>query len=144
LPRRIARYHAALVGRRQRELTVCGRRYLLLGRLQSAPKGDTFLAASEDFANTYVVKIARRGVAENAADMDCRARLKDESRFVAVLAARDFKSPRLVASAESAVVVEDIDGVPLHELPRAQIGRAVTRLAAAVAELHRLGWFIGI
>src|ERR1700729_1999655 len=31
----------------ERELTVCGRRYLLLGRLQSAPKGDTFLAAGE-------------------------------------------------------------------------------------------------
>jgi eukaryotic-like serine/threonine-protein kinase len=37
------------------------------------------------------------------------------------------------------MVVEDIDGIPLQELPRAQLGRAVTRLAAAVAELHRLG-----
>src|SRR3984885_2964965 len=121
------------------DLKLCGRRYLLLGRLQSAPKGDTFLAAREDFANTYVVKTARRGVGENTAGVDCRARLKNETRFLEFLAARNFKCPRLVASDGSAMVVEDIDGVALHELPRAQIGRAVTRLAAAVAELHRLG-----
>jgi hypothetical protein len=47
----------------RRDLKLYGRRYLLLGRLQSAPKGDTFLAASEDFAKTYVVKIARRASA---------------------------------------------------------------------------------
>jgi len=123
----------------ERELTICDRRYLLLGRLQSAPKGDTFLAASEDFAKTYVVKIARRGVAENAAGVDCRARLKNESRFLEFLAACNFKCPRLVASDESAIVVEDIDGIALYELPRDQIGGAVTRLATAVAELHRRG-----
>jgi hypothetical protein len=123
----------------QRSLTICGRRYLLLGRLQSAPKGDTFLAASEDFANTYVVKTARRGVGESIAGMDCRARLKNEGRFLEFLAARNFKSPRHVASAASAIVIEDIDGIPLHELPRGQNGRAVARLAAAIAELHRLG-----
>jgi hypothetical protein len=121
-----------------RDLKLCGRRYLLLGRLQSAPKGDTFLAASEDFSNTYVVKTARRGVGENIAGVDCRARLKNESRFLEFLAARVFKCPRLVASDESSIVVADIDGIPLHELPRGQIGGAVTRLAAAVAELHRL------
>jgi hypothetical protein len=123
----------------QRELTVCGRRYLLVGRLQSAPKGDTFLGASEDFANTCVVKIARRGVGENIAGVDCRARLKNESWFLKFLAAHNFKCPRLIASDESSIVVEDIDGIPLHQLPRDQIGRAVARLAAAVAELHRLG-----
>jgi hypothetical protein len=123
----------------QRELTVCARRYLLLGTLQSAPKGDTFLAASEDFASTYVVKTARRGVGESIAGVDCRARLKNESRFLEFLAIRNFKSPRLVASDESAIVIEDIDGIPLHELPRGQIGRAVAHLAAAIAELHRLG-----
>ena len=64
-------------------LTICGRRYLLLGRLQAAPKGDTFLAASEDFSNTYVVKTARRGVGENIAGIDCRARLKNESTATA-------------------------------------------------------------
>ena len=122
-----------------RGLTVCGRRYLLLGRLQSAPRGDTFLAASEDFANTYVIKTARRGVGENAAGIDCRARLKNETRFLQFLAARNFKCPRLIASNEHSIVVEDIDGIPLHELPRAEIGRAVTRLAAAVTALHRLG-----
>ena len=121
------------------ELTVCGRRYLLLGTLQTAPKGDTFLAASEDFANTYVVKTVRCGVAENAAGIDCRARLKNESRFLAFLAGRNFKSPRLIASDRSSIVVEDIDGLALHGLPRGQIGGAVARLAAAVAELHRLG-----
>jgi hypothetical protein len=94
-----------------RELTVCGRRYLLLGTLQTAPKGDTFLAASEDFANTYVVKTVRCGVAENAAGIDCRARLKNESRFLAFLAGRNFKSPRLIASDRSSIVVEDIDGL---------------------------------
>jgi hypothetical protein len=86
-----------------------------------------------------VVKIARRGVGENIAGVDCRARLKNESRFLEFLGARNFKCPRLIASDETSIVIEDIDGIPLHELPRGQIGGAVTRLAAAVAELHRLG-----
>jgi hypothetical protein len=124
----------------QQELTLCGRRYLLLGRLQTAPKGDTFLATNTYFAATYVVKIARRGVGENASGLDYRARLKRESEFLRFLAARGFKkSPKLVASAENAIVVEDIDGTPLHELPRNQIAGAFRRLVAAVAELHRLG-----
>lgn len=124
---------------RQRELTLYGKRYLLLGKLQSAPKGDTLLATDEDFADTYVVKIARRGVGENAVGIDCRARLKNESRFLEFLAARNFKSPRLRAAADNAIVVEDIEGAPLHELPRAQIAGAFRRLVIAVAELHRLG-----
>jgi len=111
----------------------------LLGRLQSAPKGDTFLAADKDFAATYVIKTARRGVGENAAGVDCRVRLKRESRFLGFLAAQGFKSPGLVASAEDAIVVEDIDGTPLHELPRGQIPGAFVRFVAAVAALHRLG-----
>lgn len=122
------------------ELTLCGKRYLLLGRLHSAPKGDTFLATDTDFAATYVAKIARRGVGENATGLDCRARLKRECEFLRFLAARGFKkSPKLVASAENAIVVEDIDGTPLHELPRNRIASAFRRLVAACAELHRLG-----
>lgn len=124
----------------QQELTLCGRRYLLLVRLQSAPKGDTFLATDTDFAATYILKIARRGVGENATGLDCRARLKRENEFLRFLVARGFKkSPKLVASAENAIVVEDIDGTPLDELPRHHIGGAFRRLVAAVAELHRLG-----
>jgi len=123
----------------QHELTVCGTRYLSLGRLQSAPKGDTFLATDTDFAATYVVKIARRGVGENATGLDCRARVKRESGFLHYLAERGFRSPRLCAAADDAIVVEDIDGTPLHELPRDQIGGAFRGLVAAVAELHRLG-----
>jgi hypothetical protein len=124
----------------QQELTLCGGRYLLLVRLQSAPKGDTFLATDTDFAATYILKIARRGVGENATGLDCRARLKRENEFLRFLVARGFKkSPKLVASAENAIVVEDIDGTPLDELPRHHIGGAFRRLVAAVAELHRLG-----
>lgn len=123
----------------QRQLTLRGRRYFLLGALQSTPKSETFLAADEDFANTCVVKIARRGVSETATGIDGRARLKRESEFLCFLAARSFKSPRLLASADEAIVVEDIDGMPLHELPRPEIGSAFKRFAAAVAELHRLG-----
>jgi len=123
----------------QRELNLCGHRYLLLGRMQSAPKGDTFLATDADFAGTYVVKVARRGVGENGTGVDGRARLKRESRFLNFLAARGFKSPRLRAVADNAIVVADIEGTPLDELPRAQIAGAFRRFVAAVAELHRLG-----
>jgi predicted Ser/Thr protein kinase len=124
----------------QQELALCGKRYLLLGRLQSAAKGGTFLTTDTDFAATYVVKIARRGVGENATGLDCRARLKRECEFLRFLAARGFKkSPKLVASADNAIVVEDIDGTPLHELPRNQIAGAFRPFVAAVAELHRLG-----
>ena len=123
----------------QRELSLCDRRYLLLGTLQSAPKRETFLATGEDFAKTYVIKSVRRGIGEDAAGIDCRGRLRNESGFLEFLAARGFRSPRLVASADSAIAVEDIDGVALHERPRAEIGCAFKRLAAAIAELHRLG-----
>jgi hypothetical protein len=123
----------------QRELKLCGRRYLLLGTLQSAPKGETFLATGEDFAKTCVIKSVRRGVGEDAAGADYRNRLQNESRFLKFLAARGFRSPKLIASADGAIAVEDIDGIPLHELPRAEIGRALKGLTAAVAELHRLG-----
>ena len=122
----------------QRELILGGHRYLFLVRLQSAPKGDTFLATDEDFAATYAVKIACRGVGDNSTGMDCCARLTRESRFLNFLAERGFKSPMLVAVADNAIVLEDIEGTPLHELPRGQIGGAFRRLVAAVAELHRL------
>jgi len=121
------------------ELIVSGARYLLLGKLQSAPKGNSFLAADDDFAATYVVKIARRGVGEDHTGADSCARLQSESRFLHFLAERGFKSPKVYASADNAVVVEDIKGTPLHQLPRQQIGGALPRLVAAVAELHRLG-----
>ena len=110
----------------------------MLGRLQSAPKGDTFLAAGEDFAKTYMVKSARRGVGENAAGVDCRERLQNESRFLEFLAARDFECPRLVASDEGAMVVEDIDGIPLHELPRAK--SAAPSRVSPLPSLNCTGW----
>jgi Lanthionine synthetase C-like protein/Protein kinase domain len=123
----------------QHELKLCSRRFLLLGTLQSAPKGDTSIATDEDFASTYVVKTARRGIGEDAAGTDCRARLQNEIWFLKFLAARGFKSPKLIACVDSAIAVEDIDGIPLHEFFGAGIGRVLARMAAAVAELHRLG-----
>jgi class IV lanthipeptide synthase len=122
----------------QRELTISGRRYCLLGALQSAPKGEAFLAADQDL-QTYVVKIGRRGVAEDSTGQDCCARLDREAQFLKLLEAHGFKSPTVHATTDDAIVMEDVDGVPLYELPRDQIGAAFQGLVRAVAKLHRLG-----
>lgn len=122
----------------QHELTICGRRYFLLQTLQSAPKGSTFLAVDEDL-QIYVVKVARRGVAVDTTGQDSCERLKRESRFLTFLTDRGFRSPRAFAIADHAVVLEDIDGTPLNELPGDKIGEAFQTLVCAVASLHQLG-----
>ena len=124
-----------LAGRR---LTVCGRRYAVLGTLQTAAKGQTFLTADAEM-HTRVVKVARRGVGEEAAGGDWCARLRREADFLRFLAAREFKCPRVHAVSDCAIVLQDIDGVALDELPRTRLGAAFMKLVDAVAALHRLG-----
>jgi serine/threonine protein kinase len=128
---------APVRGRTKRELTVRGRRYLLLGTLQSTPKGETFLAADEDLL-TYVVKVARQGVAEDATGRDARARLKREAQFLNFLHTKGFRSPRVHAIADDAIVLQDIEGVPLNELPREELCQAFSGFVSTVADLHRL------
>ncbi len=122
----------------QQELTICGRRYFLLETIRSAPKGMTFLAADEDL-QTYVVKVARRGVGEDATGQDSCERLKREAWLLTFVTGKGLRSPRVFAIADHTIVLEDIDGTPLNELPGDKVGEAFQSLVSAVASLHRLG-----
>jgi hypothetical protein len=122
----------------RRELEVCGQRYLLLAQLQSAPKGDTFLVADEEL-QTFVIKVAWRGVAEDTNGYDSCDRLKREALFLDFLTHKGFRSPQVHAVSDEAIVVDDIDGLPLDQMPREEIATPFRKLVSTVAELHDLG-----
>ncbi len=126
------------LGSARRELDVLGKRYFLLARLQSAPKGDVLLAIDEEF-QTFVIKLARRGAAEDANGHDGCDRLKREAMFLTFLMENGFKSPRVRAVTDEAIVLDDINGLTLDLVPGEEIGEPFRKLVTAIADLHDLG-----
>ncbi|QEH31579.1 Serine/threonine-protein kinase PknA [Aquisphaera giovannonii] len=136
---------AARGGRLPVLATVGGRAYYRLKTLHSSAKGDVVLGVDAATGAAVVIKSARRGVGGDPLGHDAVERLSNEFRILSRLREAGgvaiAPAPLGLEAGETALLVlADVPGTPLHQLPRAARGPALAGLARAVASLHDRGF----
>jgi len=119
------------------------RRYVPLATMHRSPKSRVMLALDVEACSTAVLKIARRGMGGDLSGCDAAGRLRNEHRALASLAGRGLAVPRALGLEEGERVrlaLEDVGGVRVSSLSRAERLAALPGIARILAELHRLGW----
>jgi serine/threonine protein kinase len=118
-----------------------GSEYVALSRLGQTARATTYLAADLCTLRTVVLKAGRRGAAGDAAGVDIRALLRREHSALEALRSRQGLAPTPVHFQDGeapALVMEDLRGDPISELPRQARLDCLPLLAEAVAALHEL------
>ncbi len=125
------------------ELSIRGKRYLPLALLQSSPISRVFLGLEVSSCETVILKTVRRGVGGDLRGYDACDKIRNEYSVLTTLSKFDGLGPQpfdLSDDEPSVLVLEDIDGVPLHRLPRSEQIRNLPLLAEAIARVHQFGF----
>ena len=120
--------------------------YVSLAVLSDTPRALTCLAVNLATLNTAVLKAGRRGVAGDAEGTDVRDLLRREHAVLSDLEAYPGLAPRALGWLDDewpVLVMEDLRGEPLYELPRNACIAALPMLADAVARMHEAGFVHG-
>lgn len=128
------------------ERAVGMRRFMPLARLHDTARVATWLAVDVETLETVVIKVGRAGVAGDALGRDIGDLLSAEFDTLRALESVPGLAPRALAFEEGAwptLVMEDVRGELLSELPHERQLSALPLVVAAVAALHRAGFVHG-
>ncbi|MGH9966453.1 MAG: lanthionine synthetase LanC family protein [Pyrinomonadaceae bacterium] len=126
-----------------REILIGERRYLPLALVHSSALSRIALGLEINSCETVILKTVRHGVGGDLRGFDARDKLKNEYSVLVALSKFDGPAPKPLDLSDddpSVLVIEDIDGVPLHQLPRLEQIRSLPLLAQALARLHEIGF----
>jgi hypothetical protein len=128
------------------QVVIDGRSFLPLALLYKTPLSSVSIGLDMENFENVVLKSVRAGVNGDLRGHDTRDRLRNEYKVLRELFAHGGVAPRPVAFLEgdpAVLVMEDIDGISLDELPGEAKLRFVAPLASNVARLHELGYVHG-
>ena len=112
--------------------------------LSSNPKGDVTLCVSPEHLDPVILKTVRPGTLGDLDGNDSTTRLSNEAKVLEALRADDV-APRLLRSEINGyyIVIQDIPGELLSDLPKLTQLRELPRLANEIHRLHQTGFVHG-
>ncbi len=127
------------------DVTVGRANYILLSVISETPQSVVYLAADTTNFETAVVKVVRPGVGGDAFGRDCGDLLNAEFQILSVLAPHGIAPWPLGWSDVPwpSLVVQDLRGSRLSELPQAERIAALPHLVYAIARMHEVGFVHG-
>lgn len=125
-----------------RPVEIAGCTYLPLVALGTTPRATTWMAVRVDTLDTVVIKSGRRGAGGDAAGLDVRDSMRGEHAALCRLQAIDGLAPQPIAFVDESaplLVMGDLRGTLLCDLPREARIAALPSLADSVAKVHAAG-----
>jgi len=116
--------------------------YLIGALIYESAKGSVYLGANSKW-HRRIIKVAQTGIAEDVLGYDACNRLDREFRCLSDLESAGITVPKVFAinaDYPRILILEDIEGEVLDELPRERAIASLPALASAVADLHAAGY----